>query len=184
MLNSKRRATVAIAEALECRQLLSGALPPGWSDQDIGSPPIAGSASYDTPSDTYTIEGNGSDIFGTSDQFNFASTTMTGDGNAIAYVNAVSDTDPWAKAGVMIRNDSSAGSAYAGLFVSAENGVAFEWRATGNATTDQEISSPAGGPTPAPVGLKLTRSGNNFTGFYSTDGINWIQVATKPRKPH
>ena len=171
-----KRPRRAEAEVLEVRLLLSGGLQPGWSDQDIGSPPIAGSASYDTPSDTYTISGNGSDIFGTSDQFNFASTTMSGDGSDIAYVNSITDTDPWAKAGVMIRNDSSAGSAFAGLFVSAENGITFEYRASAGGETDQEINAPAGGPVPAPVGLKLTRAGNSFTAFYSTDGMNWIQV--------
>ncbi len=28
----------------------------------------------------------------------------------------------------------------------------------------------------APLWLKLTRSGNALTGYYSTDGVNWIQV--------
>ena len=53
----------------------------GWTDADIGSPPITGGAEYDAPSDTTTISGNGADIFGTSDQFNFASTNMVGDGS-------------------------------------------------------------------------------------------------------
>jgi hypothetical protein len=148
----------------------------GWTDGDIGSPAIGGSAVYDTPGDTFTIAGNGSDIFGTADQFNFDSTPMNGDGNAIAYVDALTNTDPWAKAGVMIRNDTSAGSAFAAVVVSPSNGIAFEWRAAAGGTTNQEISSPPGGPTPAPVGLKLIRSGNTFTAYYCTDGINWIAV--------
>jgi hypothetical protein len=148
----------------------------GWTDNDVGSPALPGSAVYDAPSDTTTISGNGADIFGTSDQFNFASTMMTGDGSAIAYVDSVTNTDPWAKAGVMIRNDSTAASAFAAVLVSPSNGITFEWRTTSGGMTNQEISSPAGGPTPAPVGLKLTRAGNTFTAYYSTDGINWIQV--------
>ena len=148
----------------------------GWTDSDIGAPTMGGAAIYDAPSDTTTIFGNGADIFGNSDQFNFASTTMTGDGSAIAYVNSISNTDAWAKAGVMIRNDSSATSAFAALVVSPTSGIAFEWRATAGDVTNQEISSPAGGPTPAPVGLKLTRAGNTFNAYYSTDGINWLLV--------
>ncbi len=100
----------------------------GWSDLDIGSPALAGSTEYDSPSDTYTIQGNGSDIWGTADQFNFASTTMTGNGSAIAYVDSITDTDPWAKAGVMIRNDNTAGSAFAAVLVSPTSGITFEWR--------------------------------------------------------
>ena len=47
-----------------------GALPPGWSDMDIGSPGLAGSASY--TNDLWTVTGGGSDIWDTADQFNFA----------------------------------------------------------------------------------------------------------------
>ncbi len=155
----------------------------GWTDSDIGSPPITGGAEYDAPSDTTTISGNGADIYGTSDQFNFASTTMTGDGSAIAYVDSITNTDPWAKAGVMIRNDSTAASAFAAVLVSPSNGITFEWRSTAGDVTNQEISSPAGGPTPAPVGLKLTRAANTFTAYYCTDGINWIQVGPSQSVP-
>jgi len=148
----------------------------GWTDNDIGSPAIGGSADYDAPSDTYTISGNGSDIWGTADQFNFASTTMSGNGSVLAYVDSITNTNAWAKAGVMIRNDITAGSAFAAVLVSPSNGITFEWRPTAGGATSQEVSSPAGGPTPAPVGLEITRSGNSFTAYYSTDGITWIQV--------
>jgi hypothetical protein len=148
----------------------------GWTDGDIGSPALGGSAVYDSPSDTFTLNGNGSDIFGTADQFNFASTTMSGDGSVIAYVDSITNTNAWAKAGVMLRSDSTAGSAFAAVLVSPTNGITFEWRATAGGITNQEINSPAGGPVPAPVGLELTRSGNNFTAYYSTDGINWTAV--------
>lgn len=151
-------------------------LPGGWTDIDIGSPGVPGSASYDRPSDTYTISGGGSDIWGTADQFNFSSTTMTGDGSVATFVNSITNTNSWAKAGVMIRNDSSAGSAFAAVLVSPSNGITFEWRPNAGAAASQEINSPAGGPVSAPVGLKLTRAGNSFTAYYSTDGINWIQI--------
>jgi hypothetical protein len=144
----------------------------GWTDTDVGSPPIAGSAVYDTPSDTTTISGNGADIFGTSDQFNFYSTTMTGDGSVIAYVDSLTNTDPSAKAGVMVRNDTTAGSAFAAVFVTPTSGITFEWRSTPGGTTSQQVAS----AVPAPVGLKLIRSGNTFTADYSSDGINWIAI--------
>src|ERR1039457_3619038 len=53
-------------------------LPAGWSDTDIGSPGLAGSASY--ASGAWTVTGGGSDIWNAADQFNFASTNFTGDG--------------------------------------------------------------------------------------------------------
>jgi hypothetical protein len=146
----------------------------GWTDTDIGSPALTGSADYDSPSDTTTISASGAGISGTSDQFNFAGTTMIGNGSAIAYLDSVSNTN--ALAGVMIRNDSTAGSAFVALLVSPTSGITLEWRSIAGGTTNQQIQS--GGPTPAPVGLKLTRAGNTFTAFYSTDGINWIQVGS------
>ncbi len=148
----------------------------GWADNDIGAPAFGGSADYDAPSDTYTISGNGSDIWGTADQFNFASTTMIGNGSVMAYVDSITNTNAWAKAGVMIRNDVTAGSAFAAVLVSPTNGITFEWRTSAGGSASQEISSPAGGPTPAPVGLELPRLGNSFTAYYSTDGITWVQV--------
>jgi hypothetical protein len=156
----------------------------GWSDYDLGSPALTGSASYDPPSNTYTLLGNGADIYGTSDQFNFASRSMSGDGSVIAYVNSITNTDPWAKAGVMIRSATpSADAAFAGLFVSPTNGIVFEWRPTAGAAVQQEVSAPPGGPVGAPVSLRLTRTANSFSAYYSTDGINWILVGPAQSVP-
>ncbi len=170
--DSSNNATAQNTAAFSDVSLVQGA----WADNDIGSPAFGGSADYDAPSDTYTISGNGSDIFGTADQFNFASTTMIGNGSVMAYVDSITNTNAWAKAGVMIRNDVTAGSAFAAVLVSPTNGITFEWRTAAGGSVNQEISSPAGGPTPAPVGLELTRTGNTFAALYSTDGITWIQV--------
>ena len=53
---------------------------------------------------TYTITGCGSDIWGTSDQFNYASTEVTGDVTMTAEVTSVTDTGTFAKCGVMFRD--------------------------------------------------------------------------------
>ena len=104
---------------------------------------LAGSASYDAPSDTTTLTGSGADIYGTSDQFNFASRAVAGDAGVLAYVNSITNTDPWAKAGVMFRVDSSADSAFAGVFVSPSNGIVFEWRTTAGQTSCSRSRRPA-----------------------------------------
>jgi hypothetical protein len=66
---------------------LSQALPGGWTDSDIGSPGKAGSAAYTNGG--WTVKGGGADIWGTSDQFNFARTTLNGDGVIIAQVTSL-----------------------------------------------------------------------------------------------
>jgi hypothetical protein len=146
----------------------------GWTDSDLGAPALGGSATYDTPSNTYTLIGAGADIGGTSDQFNFASRTMSGDGSVVAYVNSLSNTDPSAKAGVMLRATSAVDSAFAGIFITPQNGAIFEWRTTSGAAAMQQSISPAA----APVSLKLTRSGNSFVASYSTDGINFSPIGS------
>ena len=60
-----------LLEALEERVLLSG-LPSPWSDMDVGTLAVQGSASYAATSQTFTIDGAGTGTGGTLDQFNFA----------------------------------------------------------------------------------------------------------------
>lgn len=156
--------------------LLAGAawagLPPGWSDADIGSPALAGSASYANGS--WTITGGGADIWNTADQFNFASESVSGDGSMVARVLAIQSSDPWSKAGVMFRNDSTAGAANVAVVATIGNGVSFQWRSTANGGCNfQNITG-----LTAPVWVKLTRSGTNFSAFYSSNGNSWTQVGT------
>src|SRR5580765_7577063 len=68
------------------------ALPPGWSDADVGSPGLAGSASY--ANGLWTVTGGGSDIWNAGDQFNFASTNYSGDGTMIVQVTSLQNSDP------------------------------------------------------------------------------------------
>src|SRR5580692_1953918 len=46
---------------------------------DIGSPAIAGSATYDAANQTYTLTGSGANIWDTNDQFHFLWKKMKGD---------------------------------------------------------------------------------------------------------
>ncbi|HEX4121550.1 MAG TPA: lamin tail domain-containing protein, partial [Verrucomicrobiae bacterium] len=158
-------------------QVAHASLPIGWTDADIGSPGIAGSASM--ANGVWTVAGGGSDIWNDDDQFNFVSTPFLCDGAVIAQVRTVQNTDPWAKAGVMFRNDTTAGAINVNLVVSEANGVNFEWRsATGGACT----AANSGGA--APLWVKLTRSdGDNFSGYYSSDGTNWLQVGSTETIP-
>src|SRR5947209_17736437 len=84
-------------ELLEPRRLLS--LPAGWTDQNIGSPALAGSASFNASTGVWTQSGGGADIFNRSDQFNFASEHFTGSAVAIADVKSLANPHSWAKAG-------------------------------------------------------------------------------------
>src|SRR5262249_44127992 len=96
---------------------------PGFSDADINFPDVQGGASYDAASGRWTVRGGGSDIWGRADQFNYVSASASGDLSIVAQDNSVQNTDPWAKAGVMVRNDLSAGAPFAAVVVTPGNGV-------------------------------------------------------------
>ena len=151
-------------------------LPPGWTDSDIGSPGLAGSAGY--TNGNWTVTGGGSDIWGNSDQFNYASATVNGDGTIIAEVASLQNSDPgsgWSKAGLMFRNDSTAGSANVSIVATATNGVSFQWRSTAGGSS---YFTAVGGIKP-PVWLRLIRSNSNFVGSYSINGSTWVQVSNQ-----
>jgi hypothetical protein len=65
----------------------------------------------------YTMTAGGEDIWGTADQFHFAYKQLSGIGSITARVVSISNTDPWAKAGVMIRESLEPGSSHAAVVV-------------------------------------------------------------------
>ena len=96
-------------------------LPSGWSNQDIGSVAVAGSASVSNG--VFTLAGSGADIWGTADQFHFAYRTLTGNGSIVARVATLQNVDQWTKAGVMIRASLTPGSRHAMMIASVEQGA-------------------------------------------------------------
>ncbi|MGJ8653876.1 MAG: ThuA domain-containing protein [Opitutaceae bacterium] len=144
----------------------SAQVPSPWTSQDVGGPALAGSASESAG--TFTIDGAGSDIWGNSDEFHFVWQAVTGDISVIAQVTSQTDTNDWAKAGVMIRESVNADSAHAMTVLTPGNGVQFQRRtSTGSNTNNNGTSSSA------PVWVRMDRIGNNFTGYHSTDGNSW-----------
>ena len=93
---------------------------------DIGQVAAAGSTS--TANGVYTVRASGADIWGTQDEFRFFHAQLSGDGEITARVDSLTATDPWTKAGVMIRETLNANSRYAYTLVSAGNGVSFQHR--------------------------------------------------------
>ena len=143
-----------------------------FSDLDIGSPSVGGTAVSN--GNQWTVIGSGADIAGTSDQFNFASASFATNGALIAQVDGMQNTDPWAKAGVMFRQTTTANSPFAMVAATPGNGVVFQWRTTSGGTAGSTQIAGVGGA----IWVKVARSGTSFSGYYSTDGINWIQIGS------
>ena len=150
-----------------------GALPSGWSNGDIGGTGAAGDAGF--TDGIYTVIGSGADIWGTADEFQFARQQITGDCDLIARVLTVQNTDPWAKAGIMIRESLNANSTHAMAVVTPGSGVSFQRRTTTGGVSDHTTTA---GLT-APHWVRMVRSGNTFTAYRSTDGANWTTIGTQ-----
>jgi len=148
-------------------------LPMMWTGLAVGSPALAGSDSGLPPA--FTMQAAGSDIYGTADSFRYMAETVTGDATVIARVVSMTNTHPWAKAGVMIRGSLAAGSAYAAMHLNSAQVCTFQARATAGAATDVVL-----GPWVTPTyWVKLTRVGHTFTGYISPDGATWTQVGSQ-----
>ena len=142
--------------------------------QDIGGPSKAGSYTCNDTAGTFTVSGGGRDIWNDSDQFYFVHQPFSGDGQIIARVNSIDNTNSWAKAGVMIRETLAADSANVMTDVTAANGVSFQRRrATGRGGIHTTISGLS-----APYWVKLVRQGDTFTGYTSADGNSWTRIAS------
>ncbi|HKW31740.1 MAG TPA: protease pro-enzyme activation domain-containing protein [Candidatus Acidoferrum sp.] len=146
-------------------------LPSVWSDGDIGSVGVAGSASYSNG--TFAVSGAGSGTMITSaDSFHFVYQTLNGDGTVVARVLSVQGSSA-AQAGIMIRETLASGANHAFLFDYASSILATERTTTGSGSSYQSVGSAT-----LPYWIKLTRSGNLFTMFGSADGVNWVQLGT------
>jgi Legume lectin domain/Fibronectin type III domain len=172
-------ASASTANARAVMSNFSIAAPSNFTDADIGTPGVAGSAT--AVNGVYTVKGGGADIWGGADQFNFYAEPISVDQTVIAHVDSVQNTDSWAKAGIMFRNSSAAGSAFAALYETPNNQVSFQWRDFDNQSangTSNEV-----GDTVTAKWLKLTKSGNTFSAYYATTtgtpaSTDWVLVST------
>jgi hypothetical protein len=121
------------------------------------------------------VTGSGSDIWGTVDGFEFYYQTLTGNGTIVGQLTSMpsgSGISSGAKAGLMMRNDLTSGSANAFVELMGTFGQRFSVRQLLNGVTTRSGTANAA----APYWFKLTRFGSIFTGYSSPDGKTWTQV--------
>jgi hypothetical protein len=162
-----------------------------WSEEGVtelslwfrGYPASVGSF-VEGPAGTYTMTGSGADIWNAADEFHYAFKNISGVGSIQAQVLSVDNTDPWAKAGVMIRETLNAGSKFAAVYITPGNGCRFQARTDTNiaATSDTSVVTSAQTAITAPYWVKLERDvAGNFRGYYSVNGTTWTSMSWNPR---
>jgi len=110
-----------------------------------GLPASVGSFNYNPATGIYTMTADGADIWGVS--------------------------DVWAKAGVMIRESLEPNSPHAFAFITPSGIRAFQNRPTKG--EDMVGTWSAQGTITAPHWVRIVRSANSFTAYYSPDGSSW-----------
>lgn len=152
------------------RPVVDGGLPVPWVGRDVGVTGLPGTA--DTTRDGLTLQASGHDIWANADAFHFVYQLWRGDVEVVARVVSQKASDPWAKAGIMLRESLRAEAQHAMLAARPEHGVAFLQRSRTAAVTSQEAAE-AEGPW-----LRLVRRGDRVSAFASGNGLNWQWVGT------
>jgi hypothetical protein len=167
--------TAGISDTVKCQvQVVPGNLPASWTFNDINE--SVGSAVFQNGS--FTVKGAGTDIWNQSDQFAFLNVDTINSQSLSARVTSQTNTDPWAKAGLMFRETANAGSSFVMLIATPGNGLHLQYRdGTGNGCTDVSY-----GNFTLPVFLKLDKTDSSFVASKSTDGCKWTTLGSYMNK--
>ncbi|SDU44663.1 Regulation of enolase protein 1, concanavalin A-like superfamily [Jiangella alkaliphila] len=150
---------------------------------DTVEPPYAtasfNEATFGQRGDRFAIAGGGGDLWGGTNEFGavYRDGALSDGTAATTTVFAQDPTWPWARAGLIARDDLAVqGSAgYANIAVTPGNGCVFSWDANGDGRLDSVRQAPG---FTAPVHVRLTRRGSSFAGECSSDGSAWTEVGS------
>jgi hypothetical protein len=177
VVTSHAPGTAAIAAFDSVNLTAVAPLPAGWTAGDIGSTGLVGSAVDDNG--VFTIRGAGADIWGTADAFQLAyQYDLTG--TVSARVISETNTNPYAKAGVMLRQDVVPGSPFVMLDMKPDGELELLYR------TAKDQPAVYGGGAHAAFGTFLrldqtispTGDSATIAASYSLDGTSWVVLTT------
>jgi Flp pilus assembly pilin Flp len=162
-------------------ELWRGAEPDAWTSGDIGGTWVNGKGSTAIiDSSTVSVTGSGSGLRENEDQFRYVWRYETGNLDIIARVvfNTLSSSGQ-DKAGLMIRDYFAREERRMVISFTAQREAlvqqrlySWEWNTTAPKADNVSVSPNV------PVWLRLSKTGNDLTAFYSNDGVNWIQVGS------
>jgi hypothetical protein len=160
---------VVLATVLGCALDAAAALPSPWVQGDIGPVGVKGTANESAG--VITVQGSGTDIWNGTDQFTFVYQSLSGDGEIVARVTAVQNTNAEAKAGVMLRESLAPGARHVSMFLTSGKGTLFVFRPAANGSVGYGFA-----PATAPRWVKVARKGTTITAFHSANGTTWTQA--------
>ncbi len=140
---------------------------------DIGASP-SGSTTVVTPGSAYTVVAGGPGVTGNADGFRFLYTQQTGNFDVMVQVDSLTVAGNFSTAGIMARSTTDTTSPDVYMSASPVN-YRFKSRSTASGTTN--IITSTGSNSYPNVWVRLSRVGNLFTGYFSSDGINWTMLS-------
>jgi hypothetical protein len=149
----------------------------GWSSADIGDVGTAGGAAE--TNGVWTVQGAGGDVWGTADAFHFVyRPARTDDMQILARVDDLQNTDPFAKAGVMLRSSLDPSAATVILDAKPNGEVEFMARLADGG----QMSYLGGAFVTLPAWVRLSwqqPSSDSIVSalaWVSEDGVSWSQI--------
>jgi len=155
-----------------------------FKSRDIGNPELAGSTQLNKKK--VIITAGGVDVWGVRDEFRFVYLKHSGDFDLAARIENLTDPHLYTKAGLMAREYLSDNTRHIFFQVFPDNrprnhnngGYEFQYRKETGGEMKAIYPERFEGVPEFPVNypdtwIRLKREGNNFTGFYSTDGKSW-----------
>jgi hypothetical protein len=119
------------------------------------------------------------------DSFYFVHRSLAGNGAITVRVTSLADRplpgqgegaiapQPWAKAGIIIKNGTRSGSVYAAVMATPGHGVRMQYD-----FTHDTAGLPGATSASSPRWLRLVRSGDTVTGYDSADGRHWAMIGS------
>jgi hypothetical protein len=160
-----------------------------FKHSDIGNPALSGAVKL--LKDGVDVTAGGVDIWGVKDEFNFVFIERTGDFDFVSRIESLTAPHLYTKAGVMAREDLTAGSRHIYFQVFPNNnprnknngGFEFQYRQNKDGEMKAIYPKNSAGAPEFPVSfpntwIRLQRVKNDFTGYFSTDGKNWKTYTT------
>jgi len=156
----------------------------GFKHSDIGNPSIKGTVKI--TKDCFDVTAGGADIWGVKDEFNFVYVERTGDFDIISRIESLNSANLYTKAGLMAREDLTAGCRHIYFQVFSDNnarnknngGYEFQYRQVRDSSMKAIYPKSFEGTPEFPVAfpntwIRLQRVRNEFTGYYSSNGKSW-----------
>ena len=148
----------------------SGRLPWPWQEVDVGSVRRAGEAEF--RGGVFRVRSTGTNVLADGDSFHFIHKKVGGESELVARVLRVRSDDPWARAGLMMREGLGADAKHVFVAITAARGGSLASRERAGGDTTVALDRAMAGSH----WIKLKRDGERIAVFASPDARRWRVV--------